>query len=449
MGTCVSRPPRILALCPEPTMRAELARHIEEGGFQVLSFADPDRALATLARKEVEVVLCDADLGAAGAAVDWLIRARELETEAAFAVLVDGPNDLPRAAEAINRAGAAKILLTPWERDDLLDELGEAVAMVRRDTHRSRRFALITARQARIHRDRDRLRQDLARTLRRVGELEDQLEFLELSRVERIVEPSGDAEHVVGLLLQVLRGCVPALVTECEHIAQTAMASAQALGWSRAECMDLRHAALLHHILLPAHPSEDRAILTGARCEHATAAGELLVRLPGLSTVADIVARHHDANSDPDDLMRPPRTARLLHVISAFSCAMRKQEQAAPGEGPAGAQALALATNALLDAGDSVFDPELLHPFLTEHVPSLFGRDEHHLPLDALEPGMELARPILSGQLSLLSVGTTLNDPQIARLREMSAQHPIHGAWIRGHPNQAQGATTLAAHGAG
>ncbi|RMG99618.1 MAG: HD domain-containing protein [Deltaproteobacteria bacterium] len=419
----MARAPRVLLLSPNPADRDLMGSQLEQAGYDVHVHDEPDAALADLAAREFAVVIADEDLGNDASGIDFLYDAREVDPETALVLLVSEAHDIRVAACAVNRCGAVKILVRPWDPDELWEDVFEAAEGYRCDTRRNRRLALDSVRVSRLDRDRRRLRLDLSRARRLIDDLSSQVEVMQQASIEQITALPADAEAITATLVATLRAAAPEMASRSERVAQWCVACASALGWSTTEIEDLRLAALVHHVLLPAHPDEDVPVPRGF-CEHSATAGRLLGKLPAFETIAEIVARHHEAHEEEDELLRPPRTARLLQIVSAFETSLRTASVEDEDV------QIARATDELAHHAGSRFEPNLLESVLFEILPGLLGRDERRVRLDELEEGMVVSRPVLSGQLALVASRSRLSARQIERLRAMDGPHRRVGVWI-------------------
>lgn len=418
----MARAHRVLLVSPHPADRDLMGTQLREAGYEVHAHADPGKALADLAARAFAVVVCDEDLGEDQSGLEFLYDAREVDPEASLVLLASEADDIRVAADALNRCGVCKIIVRPWQADDLVEDLFEAAEGYRSDTRRNRRLALSRVRVSRLDRDRRRLRSDLRRARRLIDDLSEQVEVMQQASVEQITALPSDVEAVVTALFATLRAAAPEMAARSERVAQLAVACATALGWPAAEVEDLRLAAIVHHLLLPAHEDEDDPLTQGP-CEHAATAGRLLGKIPAFESIAEIVARHHDPLDD-DELLRPPRAAQLLQLVSAFETAMHRDreevEDLQVGRAHATVESLVKAR----------FSDDLFEAVTDRLLPPLLGRRERRVPLDQVQEGMVVSRPVLAGQLSLVASRTQLSARQIERLCAMDGPHRARGLWV-------------------
>ena len=96
-----------------------------EGGFQVLEFSDSLRAIEELERLPVDIVISDYLMPGMNG-VDVLKKARSVQPEA-MRILLTGFADKQNAIRALNEAGIYQYLEKPWDNDQLLMVLQNAL----------------------------------------------------------------------------------------------------------------------------------------------------------------------------------------------------------------------------------------------------------------------------------------------------------------------------------
>ena len=96
-----------------------------EGGFQVLEFSDSLRAIEELERLPVDIVISDYLMPGING-LDVLKKARSLQPEA-MRILLTGFADKQNAIRALNEAGIYQYLEKPWDNDQLLMVLQNAL----------------------------------------------------------------------------------------------------------------------------------------------------------------------------------------------------------------------------------------------------------------------------------------------------------------------------------
>ncbi len=96
-----------------------------ETEYELLSFSDPKEAVKELGRRPIDVVISDFLMPEVNG-VELLRRARELQPETAR-ILLTGFADKENAIRAINEAGLYQYIEKPWDNEDLLLHVRNAV----------------------------------------------------------------------------------------------------------------------------------------------------------------------------------------------------------------------------------------------------------------------------------------------------------------------------------
>ena len=211
------RPPRVLLVDDEETIRLALAKFLRTRGYLVDTAASVSDALAMLRAAPYTVILCDVRMpGMTG--VELVPLALELDEDVAIMMLT-AVNDAPTATEALS-AGAMDYLMKPIELRDLE---GAMQRVLRRRLQGMERRAM----------DR-RIREEVAA---RTAELEREkaaLRTLTVSIVETLIN-AQEAKDVY------LRG-------HSQRVADLGAAVAEELGLPPAMVEDIRLAGRLHDV---------------------------------------------------------------------------------------------------------------------------------------------------------------------------------------------------------
>ncbi len=120
------RTPRVMLVDDDELVLSTLRTLLQvEGGFQVLEFIDPLRAVEALERLPVDIVVSDYVMPGING-VDVLKQARSLQPEA-MRILLTGFADKQNAIRALNEAGIYQYLEKPWDNDQFLLVLQNAL----------------------------------------------------------------------------------------------------------------------------------------------------------------------------------------------------------------------------------------------------------------------------------------------------------------------------------
>ena len=118
--------PRVVLVDDDEVVLSSLRALLEiEGGFQVFEFSDSLRAVEELGCMPVDIVISDYLMPGING-VDVLKKARSLQPEA-MRILLTGFADKQNAIRALNEAGIYQYLEKPWDNDQLLMVLQNAL----------------------------------------------------------------------------------------------------------------------------------------------------------------------------------------------------------------------------------------------------------------------------------------------------------------------------------
>lgn len=115
---------RVLILDDDPIIIRALARIIEGQGFEVVSFLDPDEALADLQAHPAHLIISDYMMPGMNG-VEFLVRARRLCPDAPR-LLLTALSDFRVAMDAVNNGEIYRLLSKPWTQIDLVGTVKQA-----------------------------------------------------------------------------------------------------------------------------------------------------------------------------------------------------------------------------------------------------------------------------------------------------------------------------------
>ena len=424
--------PRLIALLSDA---AGLAASVAAEAFEILAFDDPGEALEAIQRCECEVVLVDEEV-LGERLVPWLAHARTADPITSIVLLASSALSMDTVALALNDFRLCKLLRKPVGLEQLLGSCLIAAHSYRQDVDRGYGLALSRAKVVRLNRDYTQITQDLIRTRTRLAQVMKQTgaggpetDPLDLAQ---LVPASG--MEIARLIAEVASVHAPegrsaqlrALVEGC----------AIELAWPKDEMEQVAMAAALSRALTPT--ARRGTSSSGGRFARPENLVALLERVDGLHPVTHIL-RTRDNRWDQEDASsgrRPPRTSRLLHVLTHFDDVF--QNPSIVGEVPEGAPydfRLFRATQAVLALAGEVLDPKLAARCMNEIVPKLLGRAERPLELRELEPGMVLSRTIYNEALILVRGGTKLEPSLLGNVRAVCEGAGIDAVWVESEPD--------------
>ena len=122
-----SGPPHtVLVVDDEPHVVSSLRRTLAASGHRILGTVDPLEALAIIAREPVDVLISDIDMPDING-VELVLQVRRTHPGIAR-ILLTGRGHLDTAMRGINEGEVFRYLTKPWDRDELLATIDQAIA---------------------------------------------------------------------------------------------------------------------------------------------------------------------------------------------------------------------------------------------------------------------------------------------------------------------------------
>ncbi len=405
MTTPFPEPPVILLVDDDADVLAALEGILVPENYRVVGCLNADQALEKLKGQLFAVILADQHMPEM-TGIELLGRVRTLQPECSR-LLMTGMLQTETLMGAINTGEIYRFLSKPWNRLDLLGAVREAV-------------------------DRHFLQLENQRLVEKTRVLNLELQSVnfklrcrleQLSERESALDLSQDFmrqnfEHSLGLCFRLMSTFYPLLGRQTQAVVEICRAMALSAYFTEKE----RHAlmtsawiydlglvaldrALLHKFLTApkACTPEENTLLRG----HPVQGQTFAAFVDQLQEVGATIRAHHerfDGSGYPDGLAGEsiPWTARCLAVAVAFvQCGMAKAEAGEYVQGESGIG----------------FDPEAVRLFFQTSRISELPRNVTEVLLCDLQPGMEMARGVVSptGML-LVPEGQVLSELTVAKL---------------------------------
>ncbi len=415
MGDPAERPLTLLFVDDESSILSALRRLFRPFGYRILTAESGAAGLDVLAAEEVDLVVSDMRMPN----MDGASFLREVRTRwpGAVRLLLTGYADIASTIEAINHGEIYRYISKPWDDDEIVRTVKDALERKRLERE-NQRLAELTARQNEQLKELNAgLEQKVAE---RTAALEQALGSLAAAHKELKRGFMGTVRVFSGLIE--LRG--GRLAGHSRRVAELSRALARRLGLDDAELQDLLMAALLHDIGKIGLPDEvlDRpfnAMSATVRAEvmkHPATGQMVILGIDQLKGAALLIRHHHenfDGSGYPDRLvgMAIPLGARILTVVNdydALQMGLLVNRTLTPAE----------AVAFIVDNGGKRYDPQVAHAFAAM-VAEMLHDTIAEMPLRPADakPGMVLTRDLLhkDGYL-LLAKGHTLSSGVIEQL---------------------------------
>jgi response regulator RpfG family c-di-GMP phosphodiesterase len=421
--TAAAPPPTVLLVDDEPSVLSALRRLFRTQGYRIEQATGGADALALMRETPVDLVVSDMRMpGMDGAA--FLAQVRGLYPSVAR-ILLTGYADITATIAAINQGAIHRYIAKPWDDNDLLLVVSDALHRRGLEQENSRLLALTQSQnQALVT-----LNQGLeARVAERTAALEQSLADVAAAHAE-VEAHFMLAVTVFSGLLELREGT---MAGHARRVAELSRRVAARMGLDDAAQREVQLAALLHDIgkigfddgMLTMPVSKYSADQMARYQRHAADGEAALLPLDKLHGVAAIVRQHHeryDGRGVPDGLRGTAILlgARILTAANDFDGLTNGMlaEQVYTSD---------KARAALREGLYTHYDPQVVEAlFAVLAEMEAEARADVVVAVADLQPRMVLSQDVLSSQgVVLLPAGHVFQPPLIARLRELAARQP-------------------------
>ena len=410
---------KILAVDDEPNVLKSLTRLLRNEAFETVTTTSPAEALALLEDQAFSAVVSDQRM-------PDMVGTELLEKAAAISpdtvrIILTGFADTEAAIDAINRGAVYRFLTKPWQDEELVATVRQAVSHYQLVTE-NRRLAALTAQQNEELRD-----------------LNQNLEMKVVDRTQKITKLNKRLEKSFLGTIQVMAGLSelhsPVIGSHSKRVAAMCDEIAVAMELSVRDRFQLRVAATLHDIgkvgveneilqkpLNALTPSERKTLES-----HVLHGEVILGKVPDLGEAALLVRHHHergDGSGYPDRL-RGERVCvgvRIIAAADAYDNSLNRRDRfqsATP--------------KAALSYVQSLSPAKLDHVVVSVLADCLAKDDqmqreelEAEVALGDLRPGLVLSRDLrtASGVL-LLQKNSEIQKEQLVRIQNFQVSDPI------------------------
>lgn len=406
------KPPHILVVDDEPSIRNALRRLLRNRGFEVSAAESAAAGLALLEREDIDAVISDMRMPEMTGAE--FLEQVFLRWPNVKRILLTGYSDVDSTIAAVNKGKIWRYIAKPWDDEDLV----------------------LTVQQATAHRH---LMSENARLLELVRRQNEELRSLNASLEAKVDERTRalrqsfvNTVNVFSSMME-MRGGI--LAGHSRRVAELARKVARKMGMDERALQEVFLAALLHDIGKLGLSDEAfehpfNALTPELRAEvmkHPARGEMLLMPIEQLAGAAVLIRHHHeqfDGHGYPGHIsgMEIPLGARILAVVNDFDALQL-------GLMTAHRFNRIEALHFLVENRGKRYDPSVVDAFsavLAEVEPSEFVM----MPLRpaSLQPGCRLARDLLHHEGYLLlardHVLTKNEIEQLIRL-EASDGHPL------------------------
>jgi response regulator RpfG family c-di-GMP phosphodiesterase len=420
-----SAAPVLLLVDDEPNVLNALRRLLRPAGYTILLANSGAEALALLEAQSVDLIISDMRMPSmSGAELLAQVRTRWPST---MRLLLTGYAEISSAIAAINEGGIYRYLSKPWNDEDLLTTLQQALELSGLQREKMRLEALTHAQNESL-RELNATLEDKVRV--RTEELQIANQELSLA-MEKLKKTFFTSVQVLSTLIEMR---APALAGHSRRVADISRRIAEKMGLGSDLTHEILLAGLLHDIGKIGYPDslfgKPLSKMTGEEIhlarKHPLNGAAALMSLPDMQGVASIIRSHHerwDGKGFPDALAgdKIPLGARILALANDY-------DGAQIGSITSKNMSVDEAKAYVLEGRKFRYDPDVSDAFS-----ELIGRAprkpilERRLSAAELEVGMVLARDLFSPEgMLLLAVEYVLDELLVKQLREYERASDRH-----------------------
>lgn len=424
-----SNPATLLFIDDEANILAALKRLFRPLGYTILTAENGLEALALLEKEPVDLLICDMRMPVMnGAEVLEQVRAKWPDV---VRILLTGYSDLDSTIAAINRGEIYRYISKPWDDNDIVLTVRDALERKYLLTEKQRLEAL-TLRQNEELMALNASLEDKVR--QRTEELHVALDSLKLAH-ERLQNDYFATIEVFANLMELRKGT---MAGHSRRVAQLSRDIAQRMHLSETDTKNIETAALLHKIgkiglpdRLLEKPYMELSYAERAEFDkHPLRAAAALMALDPLLKVAELIRHHREhyngvGNASGLRGESLPLGARILLVASDYDAMQQGQigpEKLSPDK----------ALDMIVSGSNTRYDPAIVDVFreLASHAGAYAPIvSEFRVTSAQLHEGMLLTHDVVTkdGMLLLLK-DTTLNAERIREIRdfEQTAGEQLH-----------------------
>jgi response regulator RpfG family c-di-GMP phosphodiesterase len=421
----------ILLVDDEENILRSLQRLLMDEEFEIETATSGEAALEKLKTlQNVGLIVSDQRMpGMTGA--EFLGRSQEFAPNAQR-ILLTGYSDINATIEAINKGGAGRYLSKPWNDEELISAIQDAVKLYLEGVEKRRLNDVIKQQNDELEAWNDGLKKRLLQTAATIREQNQAIKTLDKPTLDLISRTFDSFFEVMGDRTAVHARTVSTMVADV----------ARKMGLDAESVSTFGLAALLHDLGKFGRPGASQHSRIGDMSEsefnvyrqHPLRGEDMCRKVEELAAILPLIHSHHenwDGSGFPDKLAGEaiPLGARLIAIADFIEKSARSVEQSR-------------ADFALLSAkyhAGTILDPQLVPKFgpitRTLYYEGKKGGAIAEVEVDpsGLVPGMTIARDVESGTgVLLMQAGTVLDSSTVALIQgHYRKNRPAHGIVIK------------------
>ncbi|MBN2705353.1 MAG: response regulator [Deltaproteobacteria bacterium] len=415
MGDGAEKPLRVLLVDDEEMVLKSLVRLFINEPFLVETCNSGELALELIQQQNFAVVVSDQRMpGLSG--TDFLAECARIQPDA-VRLLLTGHADFEAALAAVNRSKVFRFLHKPWNDQQLLTEINQALEHYRINLENRRLNRIVCRRNQELLEINQHLEERVAQRTKDVRKLLNTLK-LSLSQLGKV-------------FFSMMELYEPEIAGHGRRTARIAVMIAEVLGLAGKEKELVEQAALYHDIGLIGIPraildTEEESLERSQVClikQHPEMAYRILSQVDSLKAVAELVRAHHEnfaGGGYPFGLKGSdiPLGARIIRVANDFDVMLNKKGWAKKD-----------VLQELKRKSPAAYDPAVVNVILIgDEIKKMEWSGEIPITFEKLRPGMVLGSDMrtASGRF-LMAKGSMIEAEHLTSLQNFHKFDPIVG----------------------
>jgi putative nucleotidyltransferase with HDIG domain len=421
----------VLLVDDEENILRAIQRLLMDEDFEIETATSGEAALEKLkGLQDVGLIVSDQRMPGMNGA-EFLGRSQEFAPNAQR-ILLTGYSDINATIEAINKGGAGRYLSKPWDDDELIAAIRDALVLYKEGTERRRLNEIIAKQKDELEAWNDSLKKRLLQTAATIREQNQAMKEHDKSPVDIVYRTFDNFLEIMGDRYAIHARSVSAMVADV----------ARKMGLDGETITTLSLAALLHDMGKFGRPGASQHRRTDEMSEselnvyrqHPQRGVEMFSKVAELADIIPLIKSHHEAfdgSGFPDKLIGEeiPLGARLIAIADFIEKSARSVEQNR-------------ADYAIMSAGyraGILLDPQLVAKF-SPIVRTLYYEGKKGIAVGEVEvgpydliSGMTVARDVESGSgVLLMQAGSVLDISSVLLIQSHYRKGaPAHGIYIK------------------
>lgn len=415
-----SIPPKILIIDDEINILRSLRRLLEDEELDITTASSGKEALRVINdKKDIAVIVSDMCMpGMTG--VELLEEARKILPDT-IRIMLTGYSDIKVAMAAINRGGAYRYIAKPWDDEEFICVIRDAVKRYNLSKENQRLSEI-------VNKQNEALKQWNLKLAKIVQEQTVEI----VNKSQRLKENFDDTIVAFSKLLELRNTSIR---NHSKNVCEMSVKIAKKMNLPEDEIKNINIASLLHDIgkigLSDSLLTKDFDDMTAKDMKeymlHPIRAQAVIDPVENLRNAGILIRHHHERFSGqgfPDKLMGKdiPLGSRIIAIADFMDKNMGKFK---------GDNVVKFAMNKVKDDLVRKFDPQLYHlveEAATEVYQAIVPSPdvlEQELHIEELKPGMIISKDIVSGSgFPFLWKGTELDEKNISAIKRYSILDP-------------------------